>query len=64
MYGLDFGLPYIYNGDEPDIVGRGLTIMVTGDLNPHFFGHPGTVLIYLCAVIYGGLALDGQLAFL
>jgi hypothetical protein len=37
--------------------------MVTGDLNPHFFGHPGTVLIYLCAVIYGGLALDGQLAF-
>jgi hypothetical protein len=63
IYGLDFGLPYIYNGDEPDIVGRGLTILLTGDLNPHFFGHPGTVLIYLCALIYGGLALDGQLAF-
>jgi len=52
MYGLDYGLPFIYIGDELEFVGRALHMLGTRDPNPHWFGHPGTPTIYLFALSY------------
>jgi len=37
---VKFGLPYVHNWDEPAIVNKAITIMQTGDLNPHYFHYP------------------------
>ena len=54
VYGLDFGLPFIYVMDELDFIGRALNMLATGDPNPRWFGHPGTPMIYLLALIFAG----------
>ncbi|MCL4813798.1 MAG: glycosyltransferase family 39 protein, partial [Vicinamibacteraceae bacterium] len=43
VWRLDAGLPYQTGADEPQIMVRVLTMMKTGDLNPHFFMYPGLV---------------------
>lgn len=58
-YGLSFGLPFLYDFDEPTFSDRAVLMLQTGDLNPHWFGHPGTTLIYLLAAAYGGYGLIG-----
>ncbi len=60
VIGLDFGLPFIYDPDEPDFVGRAWQMVTTGDLNPHWFGHPGTTVMYAFAALFKGY---GALAF-
>ena len=40
------GLPYLHRYDEPFITGNALTMMKTGDFNPHFFAYP-SLLMYL-----------------
>ena len=52
LYGIDVGLPYLYDPDEPDFVERALSMLNHRDLNPHWFGHPGTTTMYLLAGIY------------
>ena len=54
VIGLDFGLPFIYDPDEPDFVGRAWQMVTTGDLNPRWFGHPGTPVIYAFAAVFKG----------
>ena len=54
VIGLDFGLPFIYDPDEPDFVGRAWQMVTTGDLNPHWFGHPGTTVMYAFAGVFKG----------
>jgi 4-amino-4-deoxy-L-arabinose transferase-like glycosyltransferase len=49
--GIGFGLPYLYQPDEPNKVQAALNIVKTGDLNPHYFRKP-TLLIYANALLY------------
>lgn len=59
--GVDFGLPFIYDPDEPDFVVPAFKILATRDPNPHWFGHPGTFTIYSMTLTFGLYGLIGLL---
>lgn len=59
LYGIDFGLPYLYHPDEPNKVATAQNILKTGDLNPHYFKKP-TLLIYANALLYVPYYLVGK----
>ena len=62
LWGIHYGLPWLfYFHDEPQVVLRALRFG-TGDLNPHFFIWPGTLLLYLAFFAYGGLYVAGLVA--
>ena len=58
-YGLAFGLPFLYDFDEPTFSDRAFLMIQTGDFNPHWFGHPGTTTIYSLALAYALYGLVG-----
>jgi 4-amino-4-deoxy-L-arabinose transferase-like glycosyltransferase len=60
VWGIDFGLPYLYHPDEPNKIVMAQTMFKTGDLNPHFFKKP-TLFIYLNALAYVPYYLFGKL---
>lgn len=63
LAGTGWGLPFIYDPDEPDFVARAFRMLEAGDANPHWFGHPGTTTMYLNALAYAAWgALDGMAA--
>jgi hypothetical protein len=49
--GLRKSLPHAPEVDEPFVVRPAALIAATGDLNPRWFGHPGSTLIYPLALI-------------
>lgn len=49
LWGISFGLPYVYHPDEPTAVRVGLRMLRTGDYNPHFFHYP-TAYYYVVTV--------------
>jgi hypothetical protein len=53
IWGVQFGLPFLYHADEPIVVNHALAFG-TGDLNPHFFNIPPLVsyLLFVCYGIY------------
>jgi hypothetical protein len=51
-WGLPRDLPEASEVDEPHAVLPALHIAATGDLNPHWFGHPASTSIYPLAGIY------------
>ncbi len=51
VYGIKFGLPYIYHPDELSIVDRSLTMLRTGDFSPHWFTWP-SLYFYVQALVY------------
>jgi hypothetical protein len=53
--GLDFGLPLKFDPDEYTFVKPALRMVTRRDLNPHWFGHPGSTIIYINAAIYAVL---------
>ncbi len=60
IWGIDFGLPFLYHADEPIVVNHALAYG-TWDFNPHFFKIPPLVsyLLFVCYGIYyllGGFA--------
>ncbi|MEW5720581.1 MAG: hypothetical protein AB1817_18295, partial [Chloroflexota bacterium] len=61
LWGIGFGLPYIYHPDEGLPVSIALRFLRTGDLNPNFYDWP-SLLLYLDALVY--LALFGVGKFL
>ena len=62
LWGIRYGLPWLfYFHDEPQVVLRALRFG-TGDLNPHFFIWPGTLLLYLAFLSYVGLFAVGRVA--
>lgn len=62
LWGLHYGLPWLfYFHDEPQVVLRALRFG-TGDFNPHFFIWPGTLLLYGAFLAYGGWFVVGKLA--
>ncbi len=63
VVGIWYGLPFIYSSDgETAFVEPAMGILLRRDPNPHWFGHPGSTVIYGQAVLvallyYGSLAL-------
>lgn len=61
-----FGLPSLYDPDEPMFMLVALKLLTSGSLNPGWFGHPGSTTIYLIAAIdaavAGGSILSGHFA--
>ncbi|MFA5167159.1 MAG: phospholipid carrier-dependent glycosyltransferase [Candidatus Omnitrophota bacterium] len=53
IWGVRFGLPFLYHADEPIVVNHALAFGM-GDLNPHFFHIPPLVsyLLFICYGIY------------
>jgi len=60
VWGISYGLPYLYHPDEPVGLRIALHIFKTGDLNPRFFGY-GSLFFYLNALAYLPYYLIGQL---
>jgi len=60
IWGVNFGLPYLYHPDEPVSVTIAQRIFKTGDLNPRFFHWP-SVTFYLNALAYIPYYLVGRL---
>lgn len=60
LWGIAFGLPYLYHPDEPGYVSIVQNIFKTGDLNPHFFNYP-SLFFYLNALAYVPYYLAGKL---
>jgi 4-amino-4-deoxy-L-arabinose transferase-like glycosyltransferase len=58
LWYLDAGIPHAVGIDEPQVIGRSLAILRTGDWNPHLFDYP-TLVIYLHAVVAIGRFLLG-----
>jgi 4-amino-4-deoxy-L-arabinose transferase-like glycosyltransferase len=46
LVGAFASLPFLYDPDEPDFVERAFRMLATGDMNPRWFGHPGSVTMY------------------
>ncbi len=59
LWGIGYGLPYLYHPDEPLGASIALRMLKTGDLNPHFFGY-GSLFFYLNALAYVPYYLLGQ----
>ena len=59
-----FGLPGMYDPDEPMFMLVALKLPLQGTLNPGWFGHPGSTTIYLLAlidvIVVGGGILTGS----
>jgi 4-amino-4-deoxy-L-arabinose transferase-like glycosyltransferase len=51
VWAVSYDLPYP-NVDEPTFVQPAVHMAATGDLDPHWFGHPGSTTIYPLAGIY------------
>ncbi|MEI7751669.1 MAG: phospholipid carrier-dependent glycosyltransferase, partial [Candidatus Omnitrophota bacterium] len=53
LWGVQFGLPFLYHADEPIVVNHALAFGM-GDLNPHFFKIPPftSYLLFVCYGIY------------
>ena len=60
LYGIDWGLPYLYDPDEPIFVTAAGRILSNRNLNPHWFGAPATTLIYMLAGLYALIFLMGR----
>jgi hypothetical protein len=60
--GINFGLPYVYDIDEQNFVSLTITMLRNHDPNPHWFGHPGTTLLYLMCALYGAMYGAGRVS--
>ena len=56
VLGMKSGLPFIYDPDEPDFVERAFHMFETGDMNPRWFGHPGSTTMYSFWLVFSGYA--------
>lgn len=51
LVNIGFGLPAMYDPDEPMFVLKAFKLLDARTLNPGWFGHPGTTTIYLLALV-------------
>jgi 4-amino-4-deoxy-L-arabinose transferase-like glycosyltransferase len=51
LWGITFGLPYLYHPDESVDVIRALRMLKTGDFNPRWF-HKPSLYLYILIIIY------------
>ena len=61
VWALNWGLPYLYDHDETQLVLRIQHIFKTGDLDPHQFAY-GSVFFYVNALAYVPYYLVGSIA--
>ncbi len=59
LHNIGFGLPSMYDPDEPIFMITALRMLAEGTLNPGWFGHPGSTTIYLVAAIDAAVASIG-----
>ena len=59
LHNIGFGLPSLYDPDEPIFMIAALRMLAEGSLNPGWFGHPGTTTIALVALIDASIAAWG-----
>jgi len=59
LYQIGFGLPGLYDPDEPLFMVKAASLLTERTLNPHWFGHPGSTTIYLTALIQALVFLAG-----
>jgi len=52
LTGIRKNLPFTHEIDEPAFVVRAVNVAASGDLNPGWFGNPGSTVIYPLAVAY------------
>ena len=52
LRGVTWGLPYLYDPDEHVLVDPAVRFVTTGDLNPHWFGYPGSTIMYPLGLAY------------
>ena len=64
LWGIRKDLPYTPGMDEPTFVKAALRIVASGKLNPGWFGHPGSTVIYPLASLYHIRYRLGTLSFL
>ncbi len=58
VYGIGFGLPYLYHPDEPMIAERAISMLKSGNLDPGWFGWPSLYMymqlpVYVLRFFYG-----------
>lgn len=58
LYGIDHGLPYVYNPDEANIMARALS--VAQGLDPDYYLYP-SFFFYFLFVLMGGLFVAGRI---
>lgn len=51
IHNISFGLPSLWDPDEPLFMLKSLELLARGTLNPGWFGHPGSTTIYFVAAI-------------
>ncbi|MFC7536721.1 glycosyltransferase family 39 protein [Sphingomonas sp. GCM10030256] len=56
---VGFGLPSLYDPDEPLFMVKAATLLSEPTYNPRWFGHPGSTTIYLTALIQALVFLTG-----
>ncbi len=64
LWGINFGLPYLFHQDEPIVVNHALAYG-TGDLNPHFFVIPplaSYILFFFYSAYFVLLKISGVIA--
>ena len=59
LHNIGFGLPSMYDPDEPIFMITALRMLVEGTFNPGWFGHPGSTTIALVAAIDAAVAATG-----
>lgn len=60
LHDIGFGLPSLYDPDEPIFMILALKLLKQHTLNPGWFGHPGTTTIYLISLIDVAVYLVGS----
>jgi hypothetical protein len=60
LWHLGFGLPSLNDPDEAFFVMTALDMLREGRLNPCWFGHLGTLLFYLLAMVIVAVAATGS----
>jgi 4-amino-4-deoxy-L-arabinose transferase-like glycosyltransferase len=61
LQGLNFGLPGLYDPDEPIFMLCALKLLRDHTLNPGWFGHPGSTTIYVMAVVQAATFVIGHI---
>ncbi len=64
VWGIKRDLPFSPETDEGTFIIPAVRMATVGDLNPHWFGHPGSTVIYPLAGVYhlwSAIAFGGQL---
>lgn len=59
LHGIGYGLPALLDPDEPFFMITGLKMIRNQTLNPGWFGHPGTTMLYAIVIIEIGVYVIG-----